>query len=279
MMEYGYMPTDLNDELFLTEAPLDLIISAIEAQFDDPLEWRKKDYIQSFITKYEFSKDNMFEDDLVEVDDLRDKFVAKIRDIFEERLGIGFVNLDDEGDEEQHELIHLTYRFFIKNIKKNFVNLIINYIKDNEEEISNSYEKRKDVTSNTFKSEIDNEYDVLVISNLGTIIHDALDQIREYDEVDKFFKGCTSNEVVLELEYVKRAYDKIEITGNFIPNYIDMVDESFIMEIQSKIRNKILKKYPKRSNKSSDIEDLNKNKEILEIDPTEENTVEENENN
>ena len=37
------------------------------------------------------------------------------------------------------------------------------------------------------------------------------------------------------------------ITGNFLESYVDMVDDSdFIMEIQSKVRNKILKKYPKR---------------------------------
>ena len=53
------------------------------------------------------------------------------------------------------------------------------------------------------------------------------------------------------------GYEEMEITGNFIESYIDMVDESFIIELQSKVRNKILKKYPKREAKEieNDLED------------------------
>ena len=54
------------------------------------------------------------------------------------------------------------------------------------------------------------------------------------------------DEPVLELEYVQSAYNDFELTGNFIEKYLDMIDDDFLTEIQSKMRNKILKKYPKR---------------------------------
>ena len=144
-LEYEYHPTDLEDELFLSEVPVELLQSSIKTQFQEPLEYRKKDYVQSFITKYEFSKDNMLEDDVIMLDLYRDKFLLFIENIFYEYLGIGFSNLDDMDVDDQNELIHLTYRFFIKNMKKNFVNIVNNYIKKHKNEIENDYIKKKDV--------------------------------------------------------------------------------------------------------------------------------------
>ena len=254
-LEYGFEPTDLDDELFLSQVPLDILVNSIKSQFQDPLEYRKKDYVQSFITKYDFSKENMLEDDQVLVDEYNDQFLAFMEQIFEEKLGVGFTNIDDLSTEDQHELVHLTYRFFIKNIKKNFVNIVQNYIEENKKDIQSSYEKKKDVTALTFKTEIDNEYDILVLSNLGQIINEALDSIREEDDLDKFLELCNDEEPVLELEYVKNAYNEMELTGNFVEKYIDMIDGEFKSEIQSKVRNKILKKYPKRTKRSDIAED------------------------
>ena len=52
--------------------------------------------------------------------------------------------------------------------------------------------------------------------------------------------------VILETEFVSDKYDLIDITGNFVPQYVNMVDSEFKVEIESKVRNKILKKYPDR---------------------------------
>ena len=52
--EYDYEPTEIDDELFLSEVPLELLEQSLEVQFNNPIEYRKRDYIQSFITKYEF---------------------------------------------------------------------------------------------------------------------------------------------------------------------------------------------------------------------------------
>lgn len=252
--EYNYMPTSLDDEIFLSEVPVELLQSSIDTQFKDPMDYRKKDYIQSFIMKYEFSKENMMEDDLLLLDVQYDKFLAFIEKTFQTYLSVGFTNIDSLPEDEVLELVHLTYRFFIKNIKKNFVNVVINYIENNEEYITNNYEKKKDVTSLNFKSEIENEYDILVLSNLYKIIHDILEELKLSDDIDKFFELCVGNEPSLELEFVVNAYNDMELTGNFISDYVEMISEEFISEIQSKVRNKILKKYPKRVSRQIDEE-------------------------
>ena len=72
---YFYDNTDDEEELFLSEVPISLLQHSIETQFDDPLENRKRDYIQSFINKYEFSKENMLDDDLEMLELSRDEFL------------------------------------------------------------------------------------------------------------------------------------------------------------------------------------------------------------
>ena len=256
--EYFYQPTNLEDELFLCDIPLDVLTSSIESQFQYPLEYRKKDYVQSFITKYEFSVENMDEDEMFSLEMYHDEFIAykclendekilNMLKLFDQYLNVGFVDIDNKSEDDQHDLIHLTYRFFIKNIKKNFVNMITNYINENRDEITSSTAfRKKDVTSLNFKSEIDDEYDVLVLANLSDIIDAALTDMKSEYDVEQFFKLCECDEPILELDFVRSRYEKMEITGNFLESYSDMVNEDFKIEIQSKIRNRILKKYPKR---------------------------------
>jgi hypothetical protein len=138
---YVYEPVDIDDEIFLSEIPLSILESSLKEQFNDPLEYRKKDYIQSFITKYEYSVANMMEEDLTFVELKHDEFMIFVKNLFYDRLRIGFVDLGDKDSDEQHELIHLVYRFFLKNIRKNFVNVIYNWINENKKDIIDKYEK------------------------------------------------------------------------------------------------------------------------------------------
>lgn len=252
-----YESNDIENEMFLSSIPLNLLEESVKTQFDDPLEYRKTDYIQRFLNKYQFSIDNMYEDDQVELDQLHDDFILFMKNIFYEYLNIGMPDIEDKPEDEQHSLIHYTYSYFITNIKKNFTNLITNYIDKNRDDISSLFVKKKDVIYLNFKSEIYDEFDTLLLSNLSSIIEHIL--TNEYD-IDTFLDLTTSDELRLELEYVKTAFDEFNLTGNFIQAYISMIDNYFRTELESKVRNKILKKYPKRK-KELIIEDDADNKE------------------
>ena len=234
--------------------PLNVIENSLSTQFDDPLEYRKNDYVQSFITKYNFSRENYREEDLMDLDSIRDEFVSFMLEKFDTYFNVGFVDFDSLDEEHQHEAIHIIYRFFIKNIKKNFVNIIWNYIQKRKKEIQEIVEKKKDVTTAAFKQEINNEYDIQVLSNMSKIIDYVFAQIRLSDDVDIFFKWCQGDDYILELEYIKMMYSKMKVTGNFIDKYIDMIDDDFKSEIQSKIRNKILRNYPTRVTKKESLQ-------------------------
>ena len=122
--EYGYEGNDIEDEIMLSDLPLSLLMETIRSQFDDPMEYRKKDYIQSFLNKYEYTKNNITEEESDDLEVLYDKFISFMKQIFKQYLGIGLPNIDDDSEEDQEELIHFIYRYFISDIRKNFVNFI-----------------------------------------------------------------------------------------------------------------------------------------------------------
>lgn len=70
-------------------------------------------------------------------------------------------------------------------------------------------------------------------------------------------------EADLDRQFVMDAYNDFELTGNFVPMYCDMVDTDFMIEIESRVRNFILKKYPIRKKKENikQEEDNNENQE------------------
>lgn len=238
-----YTPSDLEDQFFLATVPLDILKQSIKAQFDNPLELRKNDNVQTFIDSVEYSKlatDD--EDDIIELEQNRVNFITFMCRMFEVYFNVEFPTIDDMGDDDQHELIHLTYRFFIRNIRKNISNVVLNYCYNNREEILENYQIKKTVSALSFKKELNDELDVTILSNLSEIITDILQ--KDLD-VDDFFDLCVSDEPILETEFVRDKYESFDITGNFVEKYFSMIDSSFMNEIESKVRSKILKKYKK----------------------------------
>ena len=87
--EQAYEPSDLDGEIFLSDAPLSLLMRAIQTQFDSPAEYRRKDYIDSFITKYQFCRDHQEdegEEFKEEIDEYYAQFVSFMQDLFENYL-------------------------------------------------------------------------------------------------------------------------------------------------------------------------------------------------
>lgn len=244
MLEYEYEPNDMSTDMFLSEAPLNLMIENVRTQFQEPCDSRKYDHVQTFIEMYKYSMDdaNVYEDeDMDNLKELRDKFYGFMQNILREYLNIGFNDFDEKSEEDQDHLIHYTYRFFITRIKKNFVSYVMNYLDENKTALFNEeiYNDQKDVTSLSIKREVTDPEDAYILSNLESIIKDIFS---EDIDVDTFLEMCDSDNC-LETEFVKDKYENFEITGNFVKSYVEMVDDEFLAKIQSNIRGKILKKY------------------------------------
>ena len=247
MFNYDFEPTPAETEIFLSDEPLNLIEQHIRSQFESPLDY-KFDYVGSYIETFKMSvlqiETDDDEDDLVR---LNGDFVRFMLNIFEKYLGLGFPDFEDKSYEEQHDIIHMTYRYFIVNIKHNFSSFCINYIMRNQKELSEIQPKKKDVTSLNLKRDGLDPDDIAIISNLYEIIQEIIFG-KEHD-IDEFLVNSDINEPRLETELMTEYFENFTITGNFYPEYRKMLNKSFIKEIEAKVRNKILKQYKKRLEK------------------------------
>lgn len=240
--EPDYEPSELDGEVFLSEVPLTMLLQAIESQFQNPTEYRRKDYVQSFITKLEHCRKVEDEETKEELDGYYGTFTRFMEDILAESFHVGFPTLENLPEDEALDLIHMTYRFFIKNIKKNFRNLIFSYVGAHKDELVENLEERRDVTYLNFKGQIDNDDDVLLLSNLSAVIEEILTIDFSVSE----FLNLADDGDSLECEFLQDRYEDFEITGNFVPSYIAKVDEDFRNALETKLRNHILSNYSDR---------------------------------
>lgn len=245
--DFDFEPNDIDSDSFLSELPLSLIKENITSQFDDPLEYRKKDHVQTFISMYRYSSENadVYEDeDKDSLEELRDDFYAFMQQIFRQYLGLGIVDFSDMSKDDQDDMIHYIYRFFLINMKKNFTCYILNYIDEHRGEFCiDDEDKRKDVTTLSLKKDVTDPEDIYILANLNEVIDSIL---REDITVDDFLENCDKDESCLETRFIVDKYDKYQITGNFVEKYVDMLDDDFKLELEIKIRNKILKKHKKK---------------------------------
>lgn len=227
-------------ESFLAQLPVGLIKESIETQFKDPENYRM-DYVSSFMQSYQYSIENMEDDDDKDtIEEMKDNFIDFMVQLFEKRLHLGFENFEEMGDGDKLDTLLFTYRFFILGIRKNFLNVIWNYIQENKEDLQTKVHRKKDITSQTFRKEISEE-DTTIIANLSEIIDMCL--MNENLDVDEFFRLAEGNNPSTELTIISEKFDNFEITGNFVPHYVRMLRSPMRIRIEGELRNRILKSY------------------------------------
>lgn len=231
-----------DEEEFLTMVPLNLTKENLLYQVTHPSEQRTVDFIHSFIQRYEYSKSLVSdEDERIELIALRDDFLGFFEELMKRMLGVGYPDLRDLAENEQNELIHFSYRYFVMQMRENFVNLITNYIIDHLDDFRGNGLKRKDVSTIVYKKEFGDVDDASIIANLSTIIGNIL---RESDlSVDEFFILSQSDFPSMENTFMQEKYDELKITGNFVSNYVLMIPPRMHVEIETRVRGKLLKKF------------------------------------
>lgn len=247
--EFDYKPESLDSAIFLSDVPVEIMKENISNQFTNPIDYRKNDIVATFIDNYNASLEIEADDDEYEnLDELRTEFIDHVKSLFEEKLQVGFPDLDDNSDDDIHDIIHYTYRFFIKNIKKNFVNVILNYIDNNKSTVCSALEKKKDITTMSIKKEMSTPEDTLIVSNMQTVIERILDSYREMEgdcDVEDFIKNTDYSSPSFETQYVTGLYENDLMTGNFLPQYIEMVSGDFMVDIETKVMSKYIKTHRK----------------------------------
>lgn len=252
---FDYDSPEEDSEVMLSELPLTIIKDSIREQFEDPEKYGKNDFVQTFETRYVITKENMDEENEEEINELYIQFISFMRDIFKEKLSLGFPYLEDMSEEEQIELIHYTYRFFIINMKKNYTTFIFNYIMKHKTELAEKLPKKKDVTTNTLKTVVSDEDEVTIMAS----ITDCIDMILNEGNVsvEEFLQLSRGNDANLENDFINEKYDDFNINGNFVDEYSKLIDSITRTEIESHVRIMMLQKY--------NGSDMNSENDITEI--------------
>lgn len=243
---FGELGALHEDTDFLTETPVQLKQIAIKTQFDNlGGDTRKSDYVAAYIQSWEKSHANIITDDeQEEMDQLHSDFVAFMEEIFAAKLGIGFPDIDQKPEEEQNEIFHMAYRFFIRYCRRNFTNLVFYYIFDenNYDEIMDllSTKSHESVISRDYRKEISDAFAVAILANMQAVIRHVFEQ--EFT-VDEFFDLCEGSEALSELLFMRESMDDFSITGNFVPMYISLVTPELMQDVEIKLKRRILQKY------------------------------------
>lgn len=248
---FDYDSVEEDSEVMLSELPLSIIKDSIKQQFEDPAKYGTNDFVQTFETRYVITKENMDEENEEEINELYIQFISFMRDIFKDKLSLGFPYLEDMSEEEQIELIHYTYRFFILNMKKNYLTFIFNYIVEHKKELAEVLPKKKDVTTNTLKNMISDEGDVTIMASITECVDIILKD--ETISVEDFMRLSRGNDADLENDFINDKYDDFNINGDFVDKYKELIDPITRTEIETQVRIKMLQKYSSEDSGDSEV--------------------------
>lgn len=231
-------------DLLLVDLPFDLIKENLRYQINNPLS-SNVNYVENVIEKISFIKDEYAENDdvLENVENMTMNFFGFLIQELDNKFNL-CVTEELEDPDTYMSVGTSLYNFLILRYKKNITRFIYRFILKNKkllvEEFESSY-KKKDVTSIAIKKKIKNKDDILILSNLPSIIKFIMSL--ELEPLD-FIKYASSDENY-EANQLKNLINEGKIVGNFVSPYLStmMYDYNDVMdEIQTDVKMKLIKK-------------------------------------
>jgi hypothetical protein len=212
-------------ERILGDLPLDIIKENVKSQIEDPLVFISNQCDEVYETideaMEEFGHIDEYREELVEMKEDFSIFILKELD---NKFNLG-VDFDNIGDFELHEMAQNCYDFFVLNLNDNISNFLLNYILNNKSSLCEMFGdeyRRKDVTTMNMKKITKNRDDVLILSNLNSVINNILD-LEHYPE-DFMSLSVEPGEYVgsCVIDYV----NSFKLAGNFVFNVLNEVKYS-----------------------------------------------------
>lgn len=232
-------------ERVLGDLPIDIIKENIKSQIGDPLTFSSNQAEQVYETLDEAIKEfghiDEYKNDIYE---LKDDFSTFLIDEVNTKFNLG-IDLENLEDFEVHDMARQCYDFFIVNLKEVLTTFVLNYINSNKSSISEVFDdeyKKKDVTTTNMKKLTKNKNDVIILSNIISIINYILDL--EHQPEDFIELSTEPGEYIGEC--IKGYVNSFKIAGNFVVNVLnelkythnDTIDEiasTVILDIKDNI--------------------------------------------
>ena len=224
-------------ERVLGDLPIDIIKENLKTQIEDPLVFVTNHCDQVYETfeeaMNEFGHIDEYREEIYEI---RDDFNTFLIMELDRRFGLG-VDLDNLQDYEVEEIAKCCYEFFVVNLRETIMTFMTNYILVNKSSLSelfNDEYKRKDVTTTNMKKLTKNRDDILVLSNIISVIYHVLDL--EHDPEDFMELAIEPGEYVGET--IREYVHSFKIANNFVyslMNEVKYIHNDIIDEIASEI--------------------------------------------
>ena len=233
-------------ERILGDLPIDIIKENIKSQIDDPLTFMTNHCDQVYETLDEaIDEVGHIDEYREELNEMRDDFNSFLILELDRGFGLG-IDIENLQSYEMEEIGRNVYEFFVVNLRENITNFLKNYICINKSSLAELFTdeyKRKDVTTTNMKRLTKNKDDVVILSNIISVIYHILDlDLDPEDFMEMSIEpGEYSGEAVKEYVYsfkiannfVSRLFSEVKYTHN------DAIDE-FASEICLELQNNLI---------------------------------------
>lgn len=233
-------------ERILGDLPIDIIKENIKSQIDDPLTFMTNHCDQVYETLDEAMDEIGHIDEYrYELQEIRDDFNLFLLTELDNGFGLG-IDFDNLQTYEMEDIGKHAYDFFVVNLRENITNFLKNYICINKANLASLFTeeyKRKDVTTTNMKRLTKNKDDVIILSNIISILYYILDLDLDPEDFMELAvePGEYSGELVKEYvrnfkianNFVNKLFNEVKYTHN------DAIDE-YASEICLELQNNLI---------------------------------------
>ena len=233
---------ELDFERVMDDLPMEIIKENIVTQISDPLTFMTNQCEQVYDTINEaYDEVGQVEEFKYRLDEEKDKFTLFLIEELNNKFNLG-IDINGMSNMELHEIAINCYTFFVCDLKENLTNFLLNYIYNNKSSLCDLFVdgyKRKDVTTTNMKRLTKNKEDVVIMSNIISVIYHIL----ELDHQPEDFMELAVEPGEYIGENIKEAVYAFKLSGNFVYNLLseitlthnDVIDEiasTIIMEMK-----------------------------------------------
>lgn len=244
MDEEYELTSNMEIDMLLVDLPMELIQESIRYQINNPLS-TNVNYVETIVDKVRVLKEQYDgnEEALFNINKIIQDFFGFLIEEISKRFNIS-LHLNETEIDELMEIGIVMYDFLIIRYKKNITKFIYKFIVKNKKVLVVEFGKqgkRKDVTTNSLKKKTKNKDDVLILSNLPSIIKYTINL--ELDATEFIDYAC--NDENYEGNYLKNLFLSTQMVGNFVQPYLELLEdegEYVLDEVQTDVRMKLLKK-------------------------------------
>lgn len=232
-------------ERILGDLPIDIIKENIKSQIEDPLTFSTNHCDQVYDTLYEAMNEVGHIDEYrYEIFEILDDFNTFLLLELDNGFGLG-IDVENLQTHEMEAVAKNSYEFFVVNLRENLTNFLKNYICINKSNLASLFTdeyKRKDVTTSNMKKLTKNKDDVVVLSNIISVIYYILDleiDVEDFMELAIEPGECSGEavrEYVLNFKIANNFVNKLFNEIKYIHN--DTIDE-FASEICLELQNNL----------------------------------------